>query len=108
VKVLGDDSFLVRLENGEIPNPSMLKHFAHVEAHALGKAVDPQYPVTNLDEAMENVNPPSDWSTGLLADKIKPKVEALKAAISDQYDTELDSKVAGKRKREVNSVLCPA
>jgi len=34
-------------------------------------------------------------------------VEALKAAISDQYDTELDSKVAGKRKREVNSVLRP-
>jgi hypothetical protein len=34
-------------------------------------------------------------------------VEALKAAISDQYDIELDSKVAGKRKREVNSVLRP-
>ena len=100
MKVLGDDSFLVRLENGEIPNPSMLKHFAHVEAHALGvrlmshsykahvfplrcvpalgtdqvhyeqKVVDPQDPLTNLDEAMENVNPPRDWSTGLLADKV--------------------------------------
>ena len=87
VKVLGDNSFLKRLQNGEMPNPSLLKHFAHVEAHALGvrlmshshkshvsplccvpalandqvhydgqKAVGPQDPVTNLDEAMENVN----------------------------------------------------
>jgi hypothetical protein len=101
VKVLGDDSFLKRLQNGEMPNPSLLKHFAHVEAHALGvrlmshshkshvsplrcvpalgthqvhyeqKAVDPQDPMTNLEEAMKNVNPPRDWSTGLLADKVR-------------------------------------
>jgi len=36
VKVLGDDSFFERLQNGEMPNPSLLTHFAHVEAHALG------------------------------------------------------------------------
>jgi hypothetical protein len=101
VKVLGDDSFFERLQNGEMPNPSLLTHFAHVEAHALGvrlmshshkshvfplrcvpalgtdqvhyeqKVVDPQDPLTNLDEAMENVNPPREWSTGLLADKVR-------------------------------------
>ena len=70
VKMLGDNNFFERLENGGMPNPSLLKHFAHVEAHALGKAVDPQDPVTNLDGALENVNPPEEWSTGLLADEV--------------------------------------
>ena len=41
VKMLGDNNFFERLENGAMPNPSLLKHFAHVEAHALGVRLMP-------------------------------------------------------------------
>jgi len=97
------DEFFQYLESGNMSNPSLLTQFAQIEALALSTKVDRADPVTNLDETMKLIEVPKYMIQGEVAEKIKKNVELLKAAVSAEYDVEMESKSAGgKRKREVD------
>jgi len=86
-------------------NPSLLKHFAHVEALALGMNVDEEDPVTNLKEAKILLDPPKWFSEGKRGPQLKETAESMKSAIAENYDYLLGSKAGGsKRKRESDPV----
>ena len=89
-------SFFDHLEDGTLRNPSLLKQFAHIEAHALSRTVDENDPVTDLMSAEKFIQP-----SAKLEEKTYEVAQTLKAAIADDYDAEVsESKPSAKRKRE--------
>jgi len=102
VKRVKNERVLRRLECAlDLVNPSLLKQFAHVEAHALGSVVNEADPVTNLEEATTLLDPPVWFQEGERGKKLQEMAEQLKGAIDNSYDTLIASKAAGgKRKRD--------
>lgn len=95
-------SVFKKLEDNRLANPALLTQFAQIEALALSTEVKRADPVTDLDGAIQDIAPPKFFTQGTRAETIKELSESLKAAISGEYDIELESKAGGKRKREEN------
>lgn len=91
-------NFTNSLESGDLRNPGLLRQFAHIEACALGTAVNEDDAVTNVEGARLKMEPPEDFCTGSKADEVNGLVGSLKRAISSTYDEEVEMKATGKRK----------